>query len=111
MENEELYIHNVEKFGQNLTGRDQVQVGSAFLQFSAFAKELMDLFRNLVRVEKVRLVLHLSSRLLFTDAEHEQHHQLPSGQSAEGGPEGGQRGVWCSSSSSPEMKGTPGFIM
>ncbi|CAF89518.1 unnamed protein product, partial [Tetraodon nigroviridis] len=54
VENEELYIHNVEKFGQNLTGRDQVQVGSAFLQFSAFAKELMDLFRNLVRVEKMQ---------------------------------------------------------
>uniref|UniRef100_H3C9Y2 ArfGAP with SH3 domain, ankyrin repeat and PH domain 2b n=1 Tax=Tetraodon nigroviridis TaxID=99883 RepID=H3C9Y2_TETNG len=49
VENEELYIHNVEKFGQNLTGRDQVQVGSAFLQFSAFAKELMDLFRNLMQ--------------------------------------------------------------
>lgn len=53
VESEELYVQMVEKFGENLTGRDQVQVGSAFLQFSTFAKELMVLFKNLVRVEKV----------------------------------------------------------
>lgn len=33
-----------------------------------------------------------SHHFLFADAEHEQHHQLPSGQSAEGRPKGGQRG-------------------
>lgn len=53
VESEELYIQTVEKFGENLVARDQVQVGSAFLQFSVFTKELMALFKNLVRVEKV----------------------------------------------------------
>lgn len=43
----------MERFGENLVSRDQAQVGSAFLQFSIFAKELMALFKNLVRVEKV----------------------------------------------------------
>lgn len=51
MESEELYVQTVERFGENLLGRDQDQVGSAFLQFSAFTKELMALFKNLVRVE------------------------------------------------------------
>ena len=32
---------------------------------------------------------------LFADAEHEQHHHVPAGQSAEGRPEGSQRGL-CS---------------
>lgn len=53
MESEELYVQAVEKFGENLVGRDKVQVGSAFLQFSVFTKELMALFKNLVRLEKV----------------------------------------------------------
>lgn len=97
MESEELYVQTLEKFGENLVGRDQVQVGSAFLQFSLFTKELMALFKNLVRVEKVPVNFSWmcsiwAHNFLFTDAEHEQHHQLPLGQSAEGGPEGGQRG-------------------
>lgn len=80
MESEELYVQTVERFGENLLGRDQVQVGSAFLQFSSFTKELMVLFKNLVRVEKVSVSLCWScstwahNSFLFADAEHEQHH-------------------------------------
>lgn len=53
MESEELYVQAVEKFGEYLVGRDNVQVGSAFVQFSVFTKELTALFKNLVRVEKI----------------------------------------------------------
>uniref|UniRef100_A0A674P248 ArfGAP with SH3 domain, ankyrin repeat and PH domain 2b n=1 Tax=Takifugu rubripes TaxID=31033 RepID=A0A674P248_TAKRU len=49
VESEELYVQAVEKFGEHLVGRDNAQVGAAFLQFSVFSKELMALFKNLMQ--------------------------------------------------------------
>lgn len=63
MESEELYVQAVEKFGEYLLGRDNDQVGSAFVQFSVFTKELTALFKNLVRVEKI---LHGSEKRCST---------------------------------------------
>lgn len=47
----------------------------------------------------VRLFYLSSQNFLVSDAEHEQQHQFPSWQSAQGGPEGGQRGQHSSSPS------------
>lgn len=99
VDNEEQYIQAMEKFGDTLAGRKNAEVGSAFLKFAVFTKELRALFKNLVRLNlKFSHICSAASpvralvNFLFADAEHEQHHQFPSGQSAEGRPEGSERG-------------------
>ncbi|XP_076612988.1 arf-GAP with SH3 domain, ANK repeat and PH domain-containing protein 2b [Chaetodon auriga] len=49
VDNEEQYIQSMEKFGENLVGREDTEVGSAFLKFAVFTKELTALFKNLMQ--------------------------------------------------------------
>lgn len=49
MESEEQYVQAMEKFGDNLVSREDAEVGSAFLRFAVFTRELTALFKNLVR--------------------------------------------------------------
>ncbi|XP_077949952.1 arf-GAP with SH3 domain, ANK repeat and PH domain-containing protein 2b isoform X3 [Gasterosteus aculeatus] len=46
---EEQYVQSMEKFGNNCISREDVEVGSAFLKFAVFTKELTALFKNLLQ--------------------------------------------------------------
>uniref|UniRef100_A0A8C7NQK1 ArfGAP with SH3 domain, ankyrin repeat and PH domain 2 n=1 Tax=Oncorhynchus mykiss TaxID=8022 RepID=A0A8C7NQK1_ONCMY len=48
-DNEEQYIQSMEKFGDNCVCREDPVVGSAFLKFAVFTKELTALFKNLLQ--------------------------------------------------------------
>ncbi|KAF3703253.1 Arf-GAP with SH3 domain [Channa argus] len=49
VDNEEQYIQSMERFGDNFLSREDTEVGSAFLKFALFTKELTALFKNLLQ--------------------------------------------------------------
>ncbi|KAM7368310.1 hypothetical protein PAMP_014543 [Pampus punctatissimus] len=49
VDHEEQYIQSMEKFGDNCANREDTEVGSAFIKFSVFTKELTALFKNLLQ--------------------------------------------------------------
>lgn len=49
VEHEEQFIQSMEKFGDNCVSREDADVGSAFLKFAIFTKELAALFKNLLQ--------------------------------------------------------------
>lgn len=49
VENEEQYIQVLEKFGGNCVCRDDLDLGSVFLKFLVFIKELIVFFKNLIQ--------------------------------------------------------------
>lgn len=49
VDNEEQYIQSMEKFGDICVCREDAEVGSAFLKFAVFTKELTALFKNLMQ--------------------------------------------------------------
>uniref|UniRef100_A0A8P4KFM1 Arf-GAP with SH3 domain, ANK repeat and PH domain-containing protein 2 n=1 Tax=Dicentrarchus labrax TaxID=13489 RepID=A0A8P4KFM1_DICLA len=57
VDNEEQYILSMEKFGDNCVCREDAEVGSAFLKFAVFTKELSALFKNLVRLQNMNNII------------------------------------------------------
>ncbi|XP_039980461.1 arf-GAP with SH3 domain, ANK repeat and PH domain-containing protein 2b isoform X2 [Xiphias gladius] len=49
VDSEEQYIQSMEKFGDNCVSREDTEVGSAFLKFAVFTRELTALFKNLLQ--------------------------------------------------------------
>ncbi|XP_055005769.1 arf-GAP with SH3 domain, ANK repeat and PH domain-containing protein 2b isoform X3 [Boleophthalmus pectinirostris] len=49
VENEEQFVASMEKFGDHCVCREDAEVGSAFLKFAVFTKELAALFKNLMQ--------------------------------------------------------------
>ncbi|XP_061785978.1 arf-GAP with SH3 domain, ANK repeat and PH domain-containing protein 2b isoform X1 [Nerophis lumbriciformis] len=49
VEHEEQYVHAMEKLGDNCVCNEDTEVGSAFIKFAIFTKELAALFKNLMQ--------------------------------------------------------------